>query len=74
MNERQLEQAQAYTERMTQAGIESARKVPSEVAFEVDGKRFCLDCEDPITQARLEANPQAVRCVDCQIDHDRRGR
>lgn len=32
----------------------------------VDGKRVCTDCFDPLTKKRLKANPDAVRCVDCQ--------
>lgn len=34
----------------------------------------CLDCEPPLSAGRLAANPHAVRCVDCQSDHDRRGK
>ncbi len=26
----------------------------------------CLDCDEPIAAARLEANPTATRCVDCE--------
>lgn len=32
----------------------------------------CLDCEEPISQARLRANPQAVRCIGCQDKFERR--
>ena len=37
-----------------------------------DGERNCLDCQEPISRARIEANPQAVRCIDCQIKKERR--
>ncbi|WP_233007169.1 TraR/DksA family transcriptional regulator [Rheinheimera faecalis] len=30
------------------------------------GSRCCLDCSDPIPQARLVAVPHAVRCFGCQ--------
>ena len=36
----------------------------------IDGKRCCLDCEEPINEKRLEVKPEAVRCVDCQSDHE----
>jgi DnaK suppressor protein len=37
----------------------------------VDGRRLCLKCEEPIPDARLKANPDAVRCVECQAKHER---
>ncbi len=73
MDEKQFEQAQALTERLTQAGIEQTTQRPTEPPLVVDGQRLCLYCEDPLTEARLAANPAAVRCVECQNDHDRRG-
>jgi len=27
---------------------------------------YCLDCGEPIPEARLEAYPSAARCIDCQ--------
>jgi DnaK suppressor protein len=27
---------------------------------------ICVDCDDPIDSARLDANPVAVRCTECQ--------
>mgnify|MGYP002039689911 CR=1 FL=1 len=74
MDEKQFEQAQALTERLTQAGIEQAMQCHLEPPMEMSGRRFCLDCCDEIAMARLSANPRAVRCVDCQNDHDRRHR
>lgn len=73
MNEKQFEQAQAYTERLTQAGIERATGRCVEQPLEIDGQRHCLDCDERLEPARLSANPQAVRCVDCQRLHERRG-
>ena len=31
----------------------------------------CLDCGEPIGAARLQAQPTAVRCTDCQWRHER---
>lgn len=74
MTEKQFEEAQALTERLTRAGIEQAMQCHLEPPLEVNGQRLCLDCDEPLSGARLDANPKAVRCVDCQNDHDRRGR
>lgn len=73
MDESQFEQAQALTERLTQAGIEQTLQGHLEAPLEVNGQRLCLDCDESLSAARLNANPRAVRCVDCQNDHDRRG-
>jgi DnaK suppressor protein len=33
---------------------------------------ICIDCEELISRARLAANPEAVRCIDCQIKKERK--
>jgi phage/conjugal plasmid C-4 type zinc finger TraR family protein len=30
------------------------------------GRSHCIDCEEQIPVRRREANPRAVRCIDCQ--------
>jgi RNA polymerase-binding protein DksA len=32
---------------------------------------ICLDCGEPIGAARLQAQPTAVRCTDCQWRHEK---
>lgn len=39
-----------------------------------NGKRICLDCEERLSQKRLRASPDAVRCVECQGLHEKRQR
>jgi RNA polymerase-binding transcription factor DksA len=34
----------------------------------------CVDCENPVPDARLEARPATPRCVPCQSKRDRRRR
>jgi len=34
----------------------------------------CVDCRKPVPEGRLEARPDASRCVACQGKHDRRRR
>lgn len=74
MDEWQFEQAQALTERLTSAAIEQSLQCHLEAPVEMDGQRICLYCEERLSRARLQANPNAVRCVGCQNDHDRRGK
>jgi RNA polymerase-binding transcription factor DksA len=31
----------------------------------------CVDCARPVPEGRLEARPDAARCVDCQARYDR---
>jgi DnaK suppressor protein len=31
----------------------------------------CVDCSKPVPEGRLEARPEASRCVACQAKHDR---
>lgn len=74
MDEKSYEEAQALTERLTRAGIEQALQCHLEAPLEINGQRFCLDCDGRLSLARLAANADAVRCVECQTDHDRRGK
>ena len=32
---------------------------------------LCVDCAKPVPEGRLEARPDAARCVACQARHDR---
>ena len=32
---------------------------------------LCVDCGDPVPEGRLEARPDAARCIRCQAKHDR---
>lgn len=31
---------------------------------------YCIDCDEPIALARLQAYPTAVRCISCQAKHE----
>lgn len=65
-----------------EAELESHRAVMAEhiagaskmVPLMMDGVRVCLDCGYPIDAARTAAQPQAVRCVECQSIYERRHR
>ena len=49
-----------------EAQLNKPDRGPGEEPVEIEGVRVCLDCFDPIPPARLEAKPDAVRCVDCK--------
>ncbi|WP_460365441.1 TraR/DksA family transcriptional regulator [Actinocorallia lasiicapitis] len=34
----------------------------------------CTTCGKPVPEGRLEARPEAARCIPCQTRHDRRNR
>ena len=42
--------------------------------YDETGKRLCLDCDMRIPTRRLQAVPNAVRCIDCQQLHEQRNR
>ena len=50
---------------------QAERAAVKEPPFEIGGRRVCADCLAPIGRKRLKANPDAVRCVDCQSEEDR---
>lgn len=35
-----------------------------------ESRTHCLDCEEPIPQARREKMPGCLRCVDCEAMHE----
>lgn len=43
----------------------------TEMPLVIDGVRLCADCREPIPEARLEAQPESVRCVPCKSIHER---
>lgn len=72
MDERGYEQAARAEAQAREEAIERARRIEAEAPRERDGVRYCLGCDDPIDARRLAARPQAVRCLYCQQDEERR--
>ena len=63
----------------TEAVLDSAQrqrgKVQAALRRMTDGTYgLCVDCGKPVPEGRLEARPDAARCVACQGKHDRRRR
>ncbi len=63
----------------TEAILHSARAQRAEVEaalarIEENSYGKCVDCRQDIPEDRLEARPEAARCVSCQAKHARRRR
>ena len=63
----------------TEAILHSARGQRDEVLaalarIEQNNYGQCVDCGHEIPEGRLDARPDAARCVDCQAKHARRRR
>ena len=69
---KQLDLAQEVEQRQRDEALARQAEVASvtEQPFEIDGKRVCLDCVEPLLAERLDAKPDAVRCVECQTFHE----
>ncbi len=72
-----IDQAQQLDREFNEMALAAGRKrlnfcEPGEEQLIVDGLHYCLDCGDEIPDARIEAKPDAVRCVDCQGKKERR--
>jgi DnaK suppressor protein len=68
-----LDRAQAASEVYQDAAMRSfwARKAAA-IANAHSADATCEDCGHPIPHDRLQANPQATRCVRCQGKFERR--
>ncbi|WP_243032997.1 TraR/DksA C4-type zinc finger protein [Vibrio cincinnatiensis] len=69
----QFDKAQEAEQEFREKALENQRalmqcEMPDE---DEDGNRYCLNCGIEIPQARLEVQPQAVRCVRCQSRKER---
>lgn len=68
----ELDRAQAASEVYERAAIQNLtnRRIFQPVA---GGRQWqtCEDCEKPIPDARIKANPAATRCVRCQERHEK---
>lgn len=62
----QLDLASELEERARATAIKNATSKPSEIPDEDENGRYCLSCGHSISAKRLEAQPQAVRCIQCQ--------
>jgi DnaK suppressor protein len=72
----ELDRAQAASEVYEEAAIRShfnKKKLEPAPDASAGGKRRCIECEKIIPLARIAANPNAVRCIDCQTKYEREG-
>lgn len=60
--------------RARQHALDAQLNKPSQQPREIKGIRYCLDCDEPINQARIAAYPKAALCVGCQEIAEQRGK
>lgn len=65
------DRAQALEELERDAAIARHQRRPLAVVAPDDG-RACADCGEPIPATRLQACPQAIRCIDDERRHEAR--
>ncbi len=65
-----VDQAQAREDELRAEALAAMQRRPQEAPRIEQGVRLCLDCDDPLSEQRLKANPQAVRCAGCQREHE----
>jgi RNA polymerase-binding transcription factor DksA len=53
--------------------MERQRSVVQAALRRLDGGQYglCVDCGKPVPEGRLEARPDAARCVACQAEYDK---
>lgn len=71
MDERFIEIAQERAERERAESVAAIVDRTREEQLIIDGVVCCRDCEEKIPSKRLKACPEAVRCIDCQVRHDK---
>jgi DnaK suppressor protein len=56
------------------AAAQSQRRAVMDALARLDHGTYglCADCGSPIPEGRLDARPEAARCVSCQAKRDRR--
>jgi len=56
------------------AAVQSQRRLVMDALVRIDRGVYgvCADCGKPIPEGRLDARPEAARCVGCQSKWDRR--
>jgi DnaK suppressor protein len=56
------------------AAVQSQRRLVLDALVRIDRGVYgmCADCGKPIPEGRLDARPEAARCVACQSKRDRR--
>jgi DnaK suppressor protein len=56
------------------AAVQTQRRLVMDALVRIDRGVYgmCADCGKPIPEGRLDARPEAARCVGCQAKSDRR--
>lgn len=62
----EMDQVQGLNERFQRQALADAIRKDNPLPSRFD----CLDCEEPIPEARRKAVPGCQRCIDCQQLHE----
>jgi RNA polymerase-binding transcription factor len=56
------------------AAVQTQRRLVMDALVRIEHGNYglCADCAKPIPEGRLDARPEAARCVGCQSKRDRR--
>lgn len=68
------DRAYVVDEYLLGAEIERARRASMGRPAPSSGPRLCLECGEPIPEARLKAVPGAILCTACQAEEEARWR
>lgn len=52
------------------ANVENAIAISRSMIRSGPSRQFCLDCGEPIPEARRKAVAGCLYCIDCQSEHD----
>lgn len=71
-DEKTYERAALLEQQERDAAIARQRELMQQTTPSPDGN--CIDCGDPIPERRLQAQPNAARCTECQEIEDQKNR
>lgn len=67
-----IDRAKEMEMRQRQVALDNALQTTEPAQDIQDGVVICIDCTIPIEIARLDAKPNAARCIQCQTIEERR--
>ena len=61
-----FDQAQNLEEQHRSKAIAAITNRTEPKAIDIDGHRYCIDCDAEINKKRIASIPNATRCIECQ--------
>ncbi|NVK42130.1 MAG: TraR/DksA C4-type zinc finger protein [Oceanospirillaceae bacterium] len=66
------DRAKEIEQRDRRAAIEMASRHMEPPQQIINGQVLCIDCDEPVQAERLQAKPNAARCIECQGFHEQK--